>query len=104
LGELGVAASHTKPSRPQSNGKVERFHQTLKRRLAAMPAAHTITELQDQLDEFRQIYNHQRPHRSIGRRTPADVWTTAPKSGPADRPLNASTVIYRGTVHKSRLR
>jgi transposase InsO family protein len=98
LAELGVTASHTKPSRPQSNGKVERFHQTLKKRLRAHTAASTLAELQRQLDDFRQIYNHHRPHRGIGRRTPADAWTTAPKSGPADRPITAATVIYRGTV------
>jgi transposase InsO family protein len=99
LAALGVTASHTRPSRPQSNGKVERFHQTLKKRLAALPAAATVAELQDQLDDFRIIYNHERPHRSTGRRTPADAWTSAPKSGPSDRPITTPTVIYRGTVN-----
>ena len=47
---------------------------------------------------FRVIYNHQRPHRAIGRRFPADVWTPAPKSGPADHPLGTPTHLYRGTV------
>lgn len=99
LAELGVAASHTRPSRPQSNGKVERFHQTLKKRLAAQQAATTIAELQNELDRFALIYNHQRPHRSLGRRTPARAWTDAPKSGPADRSLTHGTSLYRGTVH-----
>lgn len=102
LGALGVTASHTRPSRPQSNGKVERFHLTLKTRLAALPKATSIHELQAQLDLFRAIYNHQRRHRGIGRRTPADVWENAPKSGPADRPITAPTTIYRGTVRGGR--
>jgi len=38
--------------------------------------------LQAQLDLFRLIYNHHRPHRGIDRQRPADVWATAPKSGP----------------------
>lgn len=99
LAELGVTASHTRPSRPQSNGKVERFHLTLKKRLAAQPAAATLAELQSQLDSFAVTYNHSRPHRAIGRRTPAQAWVDAPKSGPADRPLAQPTTIYRGTVH-----
>lgn len=99
LAALGVAASHTRPSRPQSNGKVERFHQTLKKRLTVLDRADTIAGLQHQLDAFKAIYNCERPHRGIGRRRPADVWATAPKSGPADRPLTAPTVIYRGTVN-----
>jgi transposase InsO family protein len=99
LAALGVAASHTRPSRPQSNGKVERFHQTLKKRLTVLDRADTIAELQHQLDTFKAIYNRERAHRGIGRRRPADVWAAAPKSGPADRPLTTPTVIYRGSVN-----
>lgn len=87
LGALGVAARHSRPHHPQTNGKVERFHQTLKKRLAALDPAHDLAALQAQLDEFQLLYNHHRPHRGIGRRTPADTWTHAPKSGPADRPI-----------------
>lgn len=84
---LGVAARHSRPYHPQTQGKVERFHQTLKKWLAKQPPAATINDLQAQLDLFKLIYNHHRPHRSIGRTTPAQAWTDAPKSGPADRPL-----------------
>jgi len=104
LAELGVAARHTRAYHPQTNGKVERFHQTLKRWLTKQPAAVTLEELQAQLDVFRHVYNHQRPHRGVGRRRPADVWIEAPKSGPANRPLGATTKLYRGIVHGSTLR
>ncbi len=87
VAELGVAARHSRPYHPQTQGKVERFHQTLKKWLAKQPPAATIDDLQAQLDWFKLIYNHHRPHRSIGRTTPAQAWTNAPKSGPADRPL-----------------
>jgi transposase InsO family protein len=92
-------ASHTRPSSPPSNGKVERSHQTVRRWLTKQPPAATITELQTQLNLFRLAYNTQRPHRALQRRFPADVWTAAPKSGPADRPLTAPTSVHYSTVH-----
>lgn len=102
LGKLGVAASHTRPYHPESNGKVERFHQTLKKWLAKQPRAATIEQLQAQLDTFRNIYNTQRPHRAIERRFPADVWATAPKSGPAGQPLGTPTSVHHTVVSNGR--
>jgi transposase InsO family protein len=104
LRTLGVADSHTKPYSPRSNGKVERFHQTLKRWLAAQPPAATLAELQAQLDSFRHLYNHLRPHRGIGRRTPAEVWEQAPKCGPSARPFGTPSTFHRGTVRAGTLR
>jgi transposase InsO family protein len=98
LAPLGVTAGHSRPYHPQTNGKVERFHQTLKRWLARQRPAMTLEDLQFQLDAFRHLYNHQRPHRSLGRRYPAQVWAHAPKSGPTDRRLGTPTAIYRGIV------
>ena len=103
LAELGVASSHSRPFHPQTNGKVERFHQTLKKWLERQPRAATIDELQAQLDCFRHLYNHQRPHRSIDRNVPADAWTRGPKSGPADHPLTAPTETWRTTVADGRV-
>lgn len=100
LAELGVNARHSRPYHPQTNGKVERFHQTLKKWLDRQPAAATLEELQAQLDAFRFIYNHQRPHRSIGREVPARVWADAPKSGPADQPIGAPTLVVTSKVHR----
>ena len=102
LTPLGVAASHTRPYSPASNGKVERFHQTVRRWLTKQPPAATITELQAQLDWFRLLYNTQRPHRALGRRFPTDVWTAAPKSGPADRPIITPTSVHHSTVHAAK--
>ena len=100
LRELGINARHSRPYHPQTNGKVERFHQTLKKWLDRQPRAVTLDELQVQLDMFRHIYNHQRPHRSIGRQVPAQVWIDAPKSGPADQPLAAPTIVATSTVQR----
>jgi transposase InsO family protein len=103
LRPLGVAAGHSRPHHPQTCGKVERFHQTLKKWLAAQPPAETLEQLQAQLDLFRLIYNHHRPHRAIGRRLPAHVWSHAPKSGPADHPLGTTTQTWQTVVVEGRV-
>src|SRR5206468_12276091 len=71
------------PNHPQTQGKIERFQQTLKHWLARQPAAPTSAALQDQLDAFRELYNEQRPHRAIGRRTPGEAYRATPKARPA---------------------
>jgi transposase InsO family protein len=83
LGALGIAYRHSTPYHPQTCGKVERFHQTLKRWLARQEATERVTELQGQLDWFRDYYNGQRPHRALGRRTPAVAFGARPKAAPS---------------------
>jgi transposase InsO family protein len=80
---LGVHQKNGSPGHPQTQGKTERFHQTLQRWLAARPAVATIHELQRQLNQFRQHYNEQRPHRALHRRTPGDAYRATPKAAPA---------------------
>ena len=82
LARLGIAYRHSRPYHPQTCGKVERFHQTLKRWLAKQPKAPTVAELQAQLDHFAGYYNHHRPHRALGRHTPASAFTSRPKATP----------------------
>ena len=82
---LGIRFVHTRPYHPQTCGKVERFHQTLKRFLARQPRAASIAELQAQLDRFRDYYNTVRPHRAIERRTPAEAFAGRPKATPSLR-------------------
>jgi len=98
LAALGIRIGHSRPHHPQTCGKVERFHQTLKRYLHAQDRAASLPELQAQLDAFVDVYNHHRPHRSLGRRIPAHVWTTTPRSGPAHQPLDTPTRIHRVRV------
>ncbi|OCB36555.1 transposase, partial [Mycobacterium malmoense] len=64
LASLGVTQKNGHPNHPQTQGKIERFHQTLKRWLAARPHPATNAELQTLLDTFRAIYNTQRTHRA----------------------------------------
>lgn len=60
-----------RPYRPTTQGKNERFHQTLLRHPGRQPLADSIAELQEQVDRFDHIYNTQRPHQGLpGRITP----------------------------------
>ena len=79
---LGIAQKNGRPNHPQTQGKVERFQQTLKKWLRAQPPAHTIADLQAQLDEFTDTYNATRPHRSLAKRTPAEVYSARAKATP----------------------
>ena len=80
---LGIRVVHSRPYHPQTCGKVERFHQTLKLFLAKQDTATSTEMLQAQLDRFRVYYNTVRPHRAIGRRTPAEAFAARPRATPS---------------------
>jgi hypothetical protein len=80
---LGVRQKNGSPGHPQTQGKTERFHQTLQRWLTARPSACDITKLQHQLDAFREHYNEHRPHRAPQRHTPGNTYRATPKAIPA---------------------
>jgi transposase InsO family protein len=84
LAALGVTYKHSSPYHPQTCGKVERFHQTLKKFLTKQPAAQSLDELQTLLDRFAHHYNERRPHRALGRHTPAEIFDTKLKARPAN--------------------
>ena len=83
LTALHIKQKNGSANHPQTQGKVERLHQTQKRWLAQQPPAATLAQLQTQLDRFREIYNTQRPHRALDRRTPAAAYAALPKAIPA---------------------
>ena len=80
LRAAGVRPITSKPFHPQTCGKIERFHQTLKKRLRKLPLANDLDELQAQVDAFIAYYNAERPHRGIGRTTPLERWSATPKA------------------------
>lgn len=82
LGDMGITQKNGRPNKPTTQGKIERYHQTLKRWLTADKLADTIDELNEQLDRFAHIYNYERPHRAIGRRTPHVAYQATPKALP----------------------
>jgi transposase InsO family protein len=82
-----VEQHNSRPNKPTTCGKVERFQQTLKRWLRTQPHQPTnLVELQQLLDQFVAVYNQQRPHRSLpGQATPAVAYQARPKATPAAR-------------------
>ncbi len=81
VARLGVEAITGKPYKPTTQGKNERFHQTLFRYLDKQPLASTLADLQSQVDAFDQIYNTERPHQGLpGRVTPLTAWEATPKA------------------------
>ncbi len=114
LVSLGIAPRHSRPYHPQTCGKVERFHQTLKRYLAKQDPAMTKKQLQGQLDRLASYYNTVRPHRELRRRTPVEVFAARDKSAPKGPKIDATgyrvrndkvsstgtvTLRYRGRLH-----
>lgn len=88
LAQRGIRFRHSRPYHPQTCGKVERFHQTLKKWLTRQPRAVTVAELQAQLDTFREYYNTVRPHRALDRRTPIQAYLARPKAAPTGHRLD----------------
>jgi transposase InsO family protein len=85
LHALSIIQKNGKPNHPQTQGKVERFQQTVQKWLRARPAAATLADLQAQLDTFTGLYNNRRPHRALEhRRTPATAYAARPRAVPGN--------------------
>lgn len=83
LKSRGVDPITGKPSKPTTQGKNERFHQTLHRYLHCQPAASTIAELQGHVDVFDIYYNTEREHQALAPgTTPQEAWDATPKAVP----------------------
>jgi transposase InsO family protein len=100
LRRLGIAQKNGHPNHPQTQGKVERFQQTLKKWLRAQPAQPaTLAELQQLLDTFTRVYNYHRPHRSLPHRaTPDTAYTARPKATPGDRAADTHNRVRRDRI------
>ncbi|GAA1971666.1 IS481 family transposase [Microbacterium deminutum] len=92
LAALNITQKNGTPNHPQTQGKIERFHQTLKRWLSHRPRPVTRSQLQTQLDQFREHYNQHRPHRALEGNTPIAAYTGTPKATPAG---TTDTTHYR---------
>jgi transposase InsO family protein len=114
LERLGIEFKNSRPYHPQTCGKIERLHQTLKRYLTRQQPARTLAELQTQLDTFAHYYNTMRPHRALSGRTPLQAYSTRIKARPANQTtapqthyrVRQDTVDNHGRVtlrHESRL-
>jgi transposase InsO family protein len=100
LRRLGVRQKNSRPAHPQTQGKIERFWQTLKTWLAAQaPQPATIAQLQVLLDSFTAVYNHQRPHRALPHRaTPATAYAARPKAAPGNQTADTHDRVRRDRV------
>jgi transposase InsO family protein len=87
LAQRGIVFKHSRPYHPQTCGKVERFHQTMKKYLTANPTARSLAQLQTQLDTFVAYYNDVRPHRAKHRTTPRAAYNARVKAQPAGTPI-----------------
>jgi len=93
LKALGVEPITGKPGKATTQGKNERFHQTLQQWLNARPLAETTAELQASVDEFDAYYNDERPHQAlVDRMTPREAWN-ATEPVPAPRPKMVQPVF-----------
>jgi putative transposase len=102
VSRLGVEAITGKPHKPTTQGKNERFHQTLFRYLDKQPLAESLAELQTQVDAFDHLYNTERPHQGLpGRVTPLTAWEATPKADPP-RPDTSRSWLDRPVVSRHR--
>jgi transposase InsO family protein len=92
---LGIRLSFARPHHPQTNGKDERFHRTLKVELLRDHAWRSLDKCQPDFDAWRQIYNCERPHEALGLAVPASRYQTSPRTFPEQLPPIAYPV---GTI------
>nr|WP_169566278.1 IS481 family transposase [Microbacterium luticocti] len=95
-----ITQKNGRPGHPQTQGKIERFQQTLKRWLKARPLPDTIDDLTTLLTQFRTWYNTARPHRSLAGRTPEQAYTALPKAAPTTHPATTEWRSRTDTVDK----
>ena len=106
---LGIHVSYSRPYHPQTNGKDERFHRSLKAEVLARHVFTTHAHVQQELERWRQVYNTQRPHEALDLATPVSRYQPSPRAmpdhlpepqyGPADEVLRVNSnglVRFRG--------
>jgi transposase InsO family protein len=82
LMRLGIAVIHGRPYHPQTQGKDERFHRTLQHDLLARHDWIDLSQTQHRFDQYRHLYNHDRPHEALQLAVPADRYRPSPRSFP----------------------
>jgi transposase InsO family protein len=77
--ELGIKHRYTRPYRPQTNGKVERFWRTLEEDLLQETTFDSLEELKEELLQYLYYYNHERPHQSLDGKSPVEFAQNCPR-------------------------
>jgi transposase InsO family protein len=83
---LGIRVSYSRPYHPQTNGKDERFHRSLKAEVLARHAFSTHAHVQQELERWRHVYNTERPHEALDMATPMTRYKPSPLSMPERLP------------------
>ena len=78
--ETGIAITHSSPCHPQTLGKDERFHRSLKAEALSGPPFAGLERAQKALDDWRMVYNHERPHEALGLEAPISRYQPSPRS------------------------
>jgi len=86
LMRLGIKVYHSTPGHPQTQGKLERFHRSLKEEVLKYHQFSSLHNAQIRFDEWREIYNSQRPHEGIGLKCPKERYKSSPRSYPEKLP------------------
>jgi transposase InsO family protein len=87
LMQLDIIVSHSRPRHPQTNGKNERFHRTLKEDVLNNKKMSTFVQVQKLFNKWRYIYNYERPHEGIGMQVPAQRYKPSPRCMPKKMPV-----------------
>ena len=96
LDEQGISHTRGKPYHPMTQGKIERYHRTLKN-VINLENYYLPWELEQQIDPFVDYYNHRRVHESLGNLTPADVY-----HGRAQEIVTARNLVKEQTMRRRR--
>jgi transposase InsO family protein len=86
LMRLGIKVYHSTPGHPQTQGKLERFHRSLKEEVLKYHQFSSLENAQLRFDEWKEIYNTQRPHEGIGLLCPKDRYKPSPRAYPKQLP------------------
>lgn len=84
---LGIPVTHGRPRHPQTQGKLERAHRTLRAELPGSRAFPDLASAQAAFDAWRHSYNHERPHEALAGAVPAERYCPSPRSFPETLPV-----------------
>jgi putative transposase len=95
---LGIRIERIVPGRPDQNGAHERMHRTLKAETARPPEP-TMERQQRRFDDFRHVFNHERPHETLGQKRPVTIYRPSPRPYPNSLP----PIEYAGHLETRRI-
>jgi transposase InsO family protein len=105
--KLGIDVWHSRPYHPQSRGKNERFHRTLKAEVLALQNFRSLAEAQRAFDGWRSVYNLERPHEALDQEVPASRYRPSPRTMPARLPeaqYDQDDIVRRVSTTKAYVR